>query len=189
MLLPPRHTARLVLRELAPDDAPALHAFESDPDVTRYMSYEPRTFAEVVRYVDDCRADARVEPRRVWELAVALSDDDHRRVVGRTGCRVDDSGQEARIWYAFHPGYWNRGYASEAVLSLLGLLFDDLGVHRVVADIDPRNGGSAKLAERLGLRREAHFVEDVWIRGAWCDTWIYAMLRREWQARSGQRRR
>ena len=61
--------------------------------------------------------------------------------------------------------------------------FGPLGLHRLYVDCDPANVASARVAEKLGMRREAHFLEYARIKGGWADTLIYAMLDREWKAR------
>jgi aminoglycoside 6'-N-acetyltransferase len=66
----------------------------------------------------------------------------------------------------------------------MAVAFEELGLHRVFAQLDPRNEASAALCRRLGMRLEAHFLEDLWFRGAWGDTAIYAMLAREWPSTS-----
>jgi RimJ/RimL family protein N-acetyltransferase len=185
-MLPPRRTPRLWLRELVAADVGPVHAFESDPKVARYMTYPPLSREESRRYVENCMADARAEPRRTWELAIVRAADN--AVIGRTGFAVDEERCEAMLWYALHRDAWGQGYAGEAAASVLALLFDELAIHRVIADVDPRNTASARLCERLGLRREAHLVENAYIKGEWCDTWIFAMLRREWTARKAAAR-
>jgi RimJ/RimL family protein N-acetyltransferase len=66
---------------------------------------------------------------------------------------------------------------------MLGLGFGGLRLHRIVGRCDGRNLSSAQLMERLGMRREAHLVENEYVKGEWTDELIYAMLDREWQAR------
>jgi ribosomal-protein-alanine N-acetyltransferase len=177
-ILPDRVTERLVLRELDPSDAVAFHAFESDPQVVRYMTYQPHTPDETRLYVDDCIAESGTTPRRLFELAIVRRED--RGVIGRTGLKLDADRRQAMLWYALHRSCWRKGYALEATRSMLALGFDELALHRIYADIDPRNTASARLCERLGLRREAHFRENIFIKGEWCDTWIYALVRGEW---------
>ena len=87
------------------------------------------------------------------------------------------------FWYVLDPSAHGHGYATEAARALLAFSFGELALHRVWADVDPRNPPSVRVLERLGLRKEAHHLENVEIRGEWCDTVIYAMLRREWSAR------
>jgi aminoglycoside 6'-N-acetyltransferase len=74
---------------------------------------------------------------------------------------------------------------------VLAFGFEELRLHRVFVDIDPRNSASLRVAEKLGLRREGHFVETTWTKGEWTDTVVFALLDREYRARcaSGTRAR
>ena len=84
------------------------------------------------------------------------------------------------IGYVFSPAYSGRGFAAEAVHAGLHLAFDELGLHRVIARIDARNSASARLASRLGMRQEAHLLENEWFKGEWTDELDFAMLAQEW---------
>jgi RimJ/RimL family protein N-acetyltransferase len=66
---------------------------------------------------------------------------------------------------------------------LLRLAFEDLGLHRVAARCDVRNTASARVMKRAGLRREAHLVQNEFVKGEWTDELIHAILRSEWAAR------
>jgi len=92
--------------------------------------------------------------------------------------------REGTLWYVIHPDAWGQGYATEAGRAILDFGFGSLGMHRMIADCDPANRASARVAERLGMRREAHHVENFLHRGVWCDSLIYALLDREWRATS-----
>jgi RimJ/RimL family protein N-acetyltransferase len=85
------------------------------------------------------------------------------------------------IGYVFNPAFAGQGYATEAVHRLLHLAFDDLGLHRVIARVDADNHGSARLASRLGMRQEAHLVENEWFKGRWSDELNFAILEEEWR--------
>jgi RimJ/RimL family protein N-acetyltransferase len=87
--------------------------------------------------------------------------------------------------FALARGHQGRGLAREAAERVLAYAFDVLGLHRVVAVTDCENTRSAVLLERLGMRREAHFVENIWFKGAWGSEYLYAILRREWASRRG----
>lgn len=63
---------------------------------------------------------------------------------------------------------------------MLDYAFDTLRLDRVVARVDGRNAPSVALLERLGMRREGHFVENSWFKGRWADEYLYAVLRHEW---------
>ncbi len=88
------------------------------------------------------------------------------------------------VGYVMNPTFGGHGYATEAVQALLGLAFDELGLHRVIARIDARNDASVALARRLGLRQEAHLLRNEWFKGEWTDELDFALLEDEWAARS-----
>lgn len=176
-------TERLLLRELEETDAAACNEYERIPEVVRYQSNGVRTLQESLEYIQKSRETILVEPRLTFDLAVVLPGED--RLIGRAGIHVTDLEiREGTIWYVLHPAHWGKGYIVEAMKALVDHGFGELGLHRVTADCDPGNHASARVAEKLGMRREAHFVENAWIKGVWVDSLIYAILDREWKARS-----
>ena len=88
----------------------------------------------------------------------------------------------AEIGWTLHPDFFGHGYAAEAARAILELAFGELGMHRVKAELDPRNDASIALCRRLGMREEAHFVENLWLGDEWGSTGIHAILAREWAA-------
>lgn len=81
----------------------------------------------------------------------------------------------------FHPEFGGRGYATEAAAVMLRLGFGDLGLHRITGRLDARNTASARVLERLGMRREAHFVQNEIVKGEWTGELVYAMTEDEWR--------
>jgi ribosomal-protein-alanine N-acetyltransferase len=177
-------TRRLRLREFVEDDAAAANAYESLEEVVRYQSHPPRTLEQSLAYIRTSMESAREVPRTIFDLAVELREE--RRLIGRCGLKVTDwAGSEGMLWYVLHPAHWGKGYIVEAAEALLDHGFVELGLHRVVVDIEPGNRASRRVAEKLGMRQEAHFVENAWIKGRWTDSVIYALLDREWRAKRG----
>ncbi len=82
----------------------------------------------------------------------------------------------------FHPDYGGRGYATEAVHTMLHLGFDELKLRRIIARVDGENEASARLATRLGMRQEAHQIENGWFKNRWSDELDFALLDREWRS-------
>lgn len=80
------------------------------------------------------------------------------------------------IGYCFNPKYSNKGYATEALKAVVEYLFINKNIHRIQANMDARNLVSAKLCEKIGMRREAHFIKDFWNKDEWTDSFIYGML-------------
>jgi ribosomal-protein-alanine N-acetyltransferase len=172
-------TERLVLREFEESDAEACNEYERQPDVVRYQSFGPRTVAESLAYIKESVASAREVPRLIYDFAVVLRGADHP--IGRCGFKVQSrDDREGALWYILHPAYWGRGIIPEASRAVLAFGFGELRLHRVIVDCDPANTASIRVAEKLGMRLEAHFVENAWVKGAWADSLILAILEREW---------
>lgn len=176
-------TGRLILREFEEDDWPAVLAYQSDPRYLRYYEGTGRTEEEVRAFVRMFIEQQAERPRRRFQLAVALREGG--RPIGNCGIRTDPERREGDIGYELDARHWGRGYATEAARAILAFGFGELGLHRVWAACVLENTGSARVLEKLGMRREGHFREHEWMQGRWWDTLIYAILDREWRAGEG----
>lgn len=175
----PIDTARLRLRAFSPTDGPACHRLHSQSQVVRFLTLDVQSREEVDAYIAEAVESAGRSPAECFDLAMELRDG---AFIGRCGLKIERPDHlEAQIWYVLDPAHWGRGLATEAVAALLELAFSRLTLHRVFADCDPRNLGSARVCERLGMRREAHLRENWRLKGEWCDSWIYAILADEWR--------
>ena len=181
----PVETDRLLLRPIDPvGDVDALHAYQSLPEVCRYIPYEPRTRDEVAaRLADPTKVRSTLtEPGQAIHLAVEVKETG--QVAGDVMIFWSDE-TNAEIGYVIHPDYQGKGIATEAAAALLRLAFDTeqgLRVHRVVARIDQRNPASAAVLTKIGLRQEAVLVENEWFKGEWSTEVDFAILDREWRA-------
>src|SRR5205085_7965768 len=92
--------------------------------------------------------------------------------------------RQGEIGWILHPDHHGRGYATEAGRALLRLGFDGAGLHRIFGRLDARYGASARVLEKLGMRREAHMVENELLKGEWVDEAVYAILDREWRGQA-----
>jgi RimJ/RimL family protein N-acetyltransferase len=178
----PVRTARLLLRPFAAGDLTALHDFHRLPEVARYLLNEPRDRTEVSALLEVKIKAAALAGEGALCLAADLAETGE--LVG--DCTLFWRSREHRlgeIGFVFHPAYQGRGLATEAAAALLWLGFDGLRLHRIIGRCDGRNSASAAVMERIGMRREAHLVENEFIKGEWTDELIYAILRREWEDR------
>jgi RimJ/RimL family protein N-acetyltransferase len=179
----PLLTERLLLRPFATSDFDALLAIQSRADVARYLYWDPRTSAEVREALAvKIRATAIVSEGDNLSLAAELRSTGE--LIG--DCNVHWTSAEHRqgeIGFVFHPDHHGRGYATEAAEALLALAFDELRLHRVIGRLEERNTASARVLERLGMRKEAHLVENEHVKGEWQSEVIYALLDREWASR------
>jgi RimJ/RimL family protein N-acetyltransferase len=174
------HTTRLLLREFKEDDWHFTNLYESSEEVMRYQTSEVRNSQGSREYILHCLEEAKEYPRTLFDLAIVLKTTN--MLIGRVGMKVDYDAEEAVLWYILNQTYWNKGYTTEAASALLQYGFEELHLHRTWADCDPRNIGSYRIMEKLGMRREAHFKENIFIKGTWCDSYVYAILDYEWKA-------
>ena len=179
----PLRTERLLLRPLTDDDFDDLYAFQSDPDVTRYVSYDTRDRDGMRTALESKKRDTVVS-KAGDRLSLGVTVPPDRTVIGEMNLFLQDTANRmAEIGYVFHPAHQGRGYALEAAREMLRVGFEDLRMHRMTAQCDARNTASWKLMEKLGMRREAHFVRNEIFKGEWVDLLVYAMLEDEWAAR------
>jgi len=176
----PRRTARLVLRPFRHDDESDVLAYRGREDVVRYMPADPLQPAGAHAFIAERLPATQITAD---EDGIILAVEYEGRMIGdlliKAGRLAD---RQAEIGWAFNPEFHGRGLATEAARELLMMAFDDLDMHRVWAQLDPRNVPSARLCERLGMRREAYFRQDIWFKGEWGDTAVYALLAAEWRA-------
>jgi RimJ/RimL family protein N-acetyltransferase len=177
----PLETERLVLRPFCEDDLEALYAIHSDESVVRYLYWEVRTLEEVRESLERKIRASVARPGEPLSLAVTLREDG--ALIG--DCTLFWSSLEHRqgeIGFVFNPAFHGQGYATESARVLLDLAFDGLGLHRVVGRLEARNRASAALLERLGMRCEAHLIENEYVKDEWQSELVYALLESEWRA-------
>ena len=183
----PLETERLVLRPFVLDDLDAVFAMQSDPEVARWLYWGPRTHDEVRAALEQKIAatsiDAEGDP-----LFLAAVRRDTRELIGDFVLhRTSDQHRTGEIGFIVHPDHHGQGFATEAGDVLLRLAFERLELHRVIGRTEARNLGSARVMEKLGMRREAHLLENEWVKGEWQSELVFAILDREWRVRAGNR--
>ena len=177
----PIETERLVLRPFVMDDLDAVLPMQSDESVTRYLYWGPRTEEEAraALGLNASRTTLR-EDGDVLSLAVVLREGGE--LVGDVVLFLRSvEHRQGEIGFIFDPRHHGNGYATEASRVLLRIGFEDLGLHRISGRLDARNAASARVLERLGMRREAHLVENELFKGEWSDELVYALRRRDWE--------
>ncbi|MEV0195253.1 GNAT family N-acetyltransferase [Nonomuraea sp. NPDC050691] len=177
----PITTQRLLLRPFTHDDLHAVHAYESRPDVTRYLYWQARDLDAVRAGLDTkISRTAIADEGDGINLAVTLRDTG--TLIGMALLMwTSKEHRQGEIGYIINPDHAGHGYATEASRAMLRLGFDELHLHRIVGRLDGRNTASARVLEKLGMRREAHLIQNEIVKGEWTDEVIYAMLETEWR--------
>ncbi|MFV2144070.1 MULTISPECIES: GNAT family N-acetyltransferase [Isoptericola] len=175
----PIRTSRLTLRAYRDDDLGPLLDYYADPEVARFLLEEPwtREHAETQLALRQQRTGVDGP-----SSALALVVEHEGTVIGDVALwTTGDTMSRGEVGWAFNPAFGGRGFATEALRSLLGVAFDRYRMHRVVAQLDARNEPSARLCARVGMQREGHLRADWWSKGEWTDTLVYGLLQQEWQ--------
>jgi RimJ/RimL family protein N-acetyltransferase len=173
----PLRTERLTLRPYEERDFDGFHAVFGSPEVVRWLYEEPATEEESRRRLER-KISAVALTADYGIAAVELPDG---RFVGDAALWYEsEANRSLEIGFAFDPRHQGRGYATEASRALLDWAFAS-GAHRVVGRLEARNTASARVLEKLGMRREATFVENEWVKGEWQSEAVYAILEREWR--------
>jgi RimJ/RimL family protein N-acetyltransferase len=177
----PIRTERLVLRPYTRDDLEAVLDLESRPEVVRYLMWPPMDRAAAEAFIERRLGQTAIDGDDTAILLVATVPPDDR-LVGEFMLRLKSSAhRQGEIGWTLHPDAQGRGYATEAARELLRLGFDELGLHRIAANADPRNAASLRLMERLGMRREADLRDVEHLKGEWVGETVYAILEDEWR--------
>jgi ribosomal-protein-alanine N-acetyltransferase len=168
-------TPRLHLRAIVASDWPAILAYMSDPAVTAWLPQgvfdEQAARAFAVKHAGEERE------------AMAVIEKASGQLIGHMPYHAWFGPKTYEIGWVFGRAHQGQGYATEAARALMAHAFGGLGAHRVIATCQPENAASWRVAEKLGLRREAHFRAALYrAPGVWWDEYFYALLADEYAA-------
>ncbi len=176
---PTLRTARLLLRPFTAADTDAIFALQSNPRVLRYWDTPPwQERAQAERFIARCQQMAQAGSGA--RLAIDRSADG--LFIG--WCVLmnwDPTYRSAMLGYCLAEAAWGQGFATEAAGALLQWAFNTLDLNRVQSEADTRNAASGRVLEKLGFLREGTLRENCIVNGEISDSWIYGLLRREWE--------
>ena len=177
--LPTLETADLVIRRPVMKDAKDIFRYASDPEVARYVLWEPhRSLAETRSFVRYLRSRIRAGYPSSWVVALKGTG----TVIGTIGfIWYSDENRSAELGYSFSREYWNRGFATQALQAVINAVFRSLPVNRLEAQHDVRNPASGRVMEKCGLRQEGILRSRILNKGEYVDVALYALLRSDWE--------
>ena len=178
--LPIINASRVSLRWISEKDVDALYRIFSNAEVMRYWSTPPLADRNgAVNLLHQIHDDFRSQALLKWGIA-RLKDDELIGTATLFNLNLDN--HRAEIGYCLDRTHWGNGYMNEALQALLGYAFAELALHRIEADVDPRNRASIRTVERLGFQREGYLRERWQVNGEIQDTVFYGLLRPDWEA-------
>jgi ribosomal-protein-alanine N-acetyltransferase len=173
-------TKRLCIRQFQDSDLEPFLAYRNDPDVARYQGWDvPFPREKALEFVSEMKAkNSNIQGE--W-FQTAIEERSSGETVGDTAYFLKRDDPQAYIGCTIARPHWRKGFGIEVTRRLLDYLFGELGLHRVIAITDVENVPSFSMLDRLGFRREGHFVENLMFKGQWASEYHYAMLKREWE--------
>ena len=175
----PIDTARLRLRDFLRSDLDAIHAYSSDPRVTKFLFFGPRDVHSTADYLEGLLASQAEIPRTRFELAV--EERGSGRVVGACDLSLIER-KVADLGYMLGIGDWGKGYATEIALSLIEAGFLQLRAERIISTVDVNNKASMHVLEKIGMRWEAVFRKHRRAKNRWWDCHLFVLPREVWES-------
>jgi [ribosomal protein S5]-alanine N-acetyltransferase len=178
----PVSTARLNLRDFLESDVAAVHAYSSDPRVTRYLFFGPRDADRSAEYLQELLESQRDRPRLRFELAV--EEKASGRVIGACDLSLVE-GNVVDLGYMLGTPDWGKGYATEISRALIQAAFAELRAERVISTVDINNRASIRVLEKVGMRWEAVYRKFRRAKNRWWDCHLYVLPREVWENAQG----
>jgi [ribosomal protein S5]-alanine N-acetyltransferase len=169
---------RLTLRYAASEDSPALFELARDPAVTRYFSWGPyRSLDQPESYIAEL--GGKRERGELLDFLVVHEEDGPIGVTGLSELSIRNRHATVGTW--FGRRWWGSGVNPESKAMIATLAFEHLGLDRLTAWANTRNGRSQVALERVGFRREG--VLAGWHRhgDVLHDVVVFGMLRADWE--------
>ena len=169
-------SSRLVFRFLHKSDLKEMHDLNSNPEVEKYNTLGiPADISITKAILKDRINDNKIKNARILTFAIEEKGTD--KFIGMFGFSFKHSRySSAEIWYKFHPDYWNKGIATEAVSCALDYCFDELKLHRVEAGCAIDNLGSIRVLEKVGMKHEGTHRESLILESGWSDGHTFGIL-------------
>jgi len=167
----------IALRPIDLDDWPAVHEWASTLEACRYQAWGPNTPAETKAFVAQVVSQWSHQPqdRYVWIA------EEQRMAVGLGELRISSrEWRQGEIGYVVHLDHWGRGVGRAIARALLGIAFESMNLHRVMATCDPRNLASAAVLQKVGMTFEGQLRDTMQIRDGWRDSSVFSVLANEW---------
>jgi RimJ/RimL family protein N-acetyltransferase len=179
----PIETERLRLRPFRGADLPAMLSIYRLPEVLRYLYVGEQSVDEIAATLEERKSKTALKTEGD-KLILAVELKETGQCIGEVVLVwLSAKHKSAEIGFIIHPNFHGKGYAAEAIRPLIDFAFSRMDIHRIIGRCDGRNTASARLMEKLGMRREAHLVENEFVKGEWTDELVFALLQREWQAK------
>ncbi|QDP39901.1 GNAT family N-acetyltransferase [Radiobacillus deserti] len=182
MSFPLKDTNRLKLVQITHNHVDDYFAIMSQPIVTKYYGMDTLNEREqAVKIVESFQTNYDNKHGIRW----GLIEKETSQFIGTIGLNnLSIRSKRAEIGYELHPDFWRKGFATEAIHSILNYAFYELGLYRIGAVTFPDNLASNQLLEKLGFRQEGLLRGYIFQDEQSHDANVYSILASEWESTS-----
>lgn len=172
--LPTLETGRTILRKLRSEDEPDIFRYGSDDEVSRYTSWPThQTMEDTRHYLNKVLQKYDHHAVAPWGIV----DKETGRVIGTSGFMAwNVHHAKAELGYALSKDYWNRGYMTEVIRTIISYGFERMKLVRIEASCLPSNLGSARVMEKAGMTFEGFIRQSIFVKGKHEDLKLYSIV-------------
>ncbi|NHM33851.1 GNAT family N-acetyltransferase [Neobacillus terrae] len=164
---------RIILRPVSLDDVDDMYEYTSDDETTRYIYDQHTDVNQTKKMIANYYMK---EPMGMYAIVLKESN----KMIGTIEFRIHEWNNSGELGFTLNRHFWGKGYMTEAGKLILELAFHKLGLDRVFAGHDVRNGVSGKVLSRLGMTYEGTLRRDQMVKGVLTDTAHYSILKEEY---------
>ena len=171
---PQMESPRLIFRKLVVSDAVDIQFIRSNSEVMKFMDSNPhKTIKDSEKFITDNLNRYKNKTGIFW----AIIEKSKNTFIGDFAYwNILRQDHRAEIGYTLKPEYWEKGYMSETLSTLIKFGFEGLNLHSIQAEINPSNINSEKVLQKIGFKKEAHFKENRYFNGKYLNSDIYSLL-------------
>jgi ribosomal-protein-alanine N-acetyltransferase len=168
------YTERLFLRKIKTSDSASLFKIWSDPEVTKFMNINSFTDKSQAKDMIELLDQLSQENKAVRYSIIELESNE---IIGSCGYNsLDFENAKVEIGYDISKAFWGKGYAPEAIFSLMDYAFNSLKFNRIEAKVEPENINSIKVLQKLNFTFEGTMRKCEKSKGKFIDLSIYSKL-------------
>ena len=179
---PVLESERLILRRLFDSDAEDIFEYASDPEITKYVTWEyHKSIDDTHTWLKTSLAQyENIEHSFNWGIILKQTN----KLLGTIGLyNLNETHSKVEMGYVMSKLSWNKGYTTEAVCAVLKFAFENMNLNRIFAQCEPANTGSARVLEKAGMTFEGILRNNMFLKGSYRDHKVYSILRKEYPVR------
>jgi len=171
---PELKSERIHLSSLGPQDVDAYFDMRSDVEFMKYLGRDPmKSKSEARDRLSSMIEDFKRGEGISWKISLAQND----QLIGYIGFwRIDFKNRRAEIGFGLQAAHQNQGFMTEALKRIVEFGFQEMKIHSIMADSDPRNKPTLHLLEKVGFKKEAYLRENYFYSGEFLDSVYYGVL-------------